>query len=163
VTEGADSGAPRPDCAKTCLVSRRGADHFGLVRCNNGSRQKQAADVPRNVSKLPPSFAHDPNRGSVQTDGASGPGRTNSPKTCGSGPREIPHSKSVPVSLCPQSRRCGISPLVAPQAPAAHWVSSLDAVGATSQRKWSMIPIEACLVASGTRLRSWLRPSPSPT
>jgi len=45
-----------------------------------------------------------------------------------SGPPEIPHSKSVPISLCPQSRRCGISPLVAPQAPAANWVSSLDAV-----------------------------------
>jgi hypothetical protein len=74
-----------------------------------------------------------------------------------SGPPEIPHSKSVPISLCPQSRRCGISPLVAPQAPAANWVSSLDAVGATSQRKWSMIRIEACLVASGTRLRSRLR------
>jgi len=92
-----------------------------------------------------------------KTDGASGPGRTSSPKTSASGPPEIPHSKSVPISLCPQSRRCGISPLVAPQAPAANWVSSLDAVGATSQRKWSMIRIEACLVASGTRLRSRLR------
>jgi len=63
-----------------------------------------------------------------KTDGASGPGRTSSPKTSASGPPEIPHSKSVPISLCPQSRRCGISPLVAPQAPAANWVSSLDAV-----------------------------------
>jgi hypothetical protein len=44
------------------------------------------------------------------------------------------------------------------RAPAATWVSSLGAVGATSQRRWSIIPIEACLVASGTRLRSRLRP-----
>ena len=83
-----------------------------------------------------------------------------------SGPPEIPHSKSVPISLCPQSRRCGISPLVAPQAPAANWVSSLDAVGPFSAQMvydpnrgvlsgiWDAPQVPAAPSSSPTRRRS---------